>query len=419
MKKAFSLTLVLGLAFNLLAQNYQVKQSDYSQVRISFSTPEVNVTGVNILGNSFTELSLDGFSSQATVGMPALPTLVKNIEVPLGEGLTYTIESMRCDTIAGSVYGLKSAIVPAQPSRSKSDTSRATLKIDNAAYSKNAFCGAPTIELEAIGVARNRNLATIKFNPISWNPVTNQLIVVKSLTVSVKQKNADIAATRKMQQLYASPAFNSSTGVINSIGSKDNYTNAPLRYTIVAHSQFRGALDEFANWKRRQGFLVDLVYTDEANVGSTTTSIKNYLQGLYNNASAEAPAPTYVLFVGDVAQVPAFVMTAYGESQHSDLGYCCWTGNDYLPDCYYGRFSAQNLTQLNPQISKTLMYEQYTFPNPSYLGTAALIAGVDGGYSGDQAYNYGDPAMDYVAKTYVTSANGFTNIVYYKNGELV
>lgn len=415
MKKAFSLTLVLGLAFNLLAQNYQVKQSDYSQVRISFSTPEVNVTGVNILGNSFTELSLDGFSSQTAVGMPALPTLVKNIEVPLGEGLTYTIESMRCDTIAGSVYGLKSAIVPAQPSRSKSDTSRATLKIDNATYSKNAFCGAPTIELEAIGVARNRNLATIKFNPISWNPVTNQLIVVKSLTVSVKQKNADIAATRKMQQLYASPAFNSSTGVINSIGSKDNYTNAPLRYTIVAHSQFRGALDEFANWKRRQGFLVDLVYTDEANVGSTTTSIKNYLQGLYNNASAEAPAPTYVLFVGDVAQVPAFVMTAYGESQHSDLGYCCWTGNDYLPDCYYGRFSAQNLTQLNPQISKTLMYEQYTFPNPSYLSTAALIAGVDGGYSGDNGYKYGDPAMDYVAKTYVTSANGFTNIVYYKN----
>ena len=207
MKKAFSLTLVLGLAFNLLAQNYQVKQSDYSQVRISFSTPEVNVTGVNILGNSFTELSLDGFSSQTAVGMPALPTLVKNIEVPLGEGLTYTIESMRCDTIAGSVYGLKSATVPAQPSRSKSDTSRATLKIDNAAYSKDAFCGAPTIELEAIGVARNRNLATIKFNPISWNPVTNQLIVVKSLTVSVKQKNADIAATRKMQQLYASPAL--------------------------------------------------------------------------------------------------------------------------------------------------------------------------------------------------------------------
>jgi len=415
MKKAFSLTLVLGLAFNLLAQNYQVKQSDYSQVRISFNIPELNVAGVSISGNDFTELTLDGFSSQATVGMPALPTLVKNIEVPLGEGLTYTIESMRCDTVAGSVYGLKSAIVPAQPSRSKSDTSRATLKIDNATYSKDAFCGAPTIELEAIGVARNRNLATIKFNPISWNPVTNQLIVVKSLTVSVKQKNADIAATRKMQHLYASPAFNSSIGVINSIGSKDNYTTAPLRYTIVAHSQFRGALDEFASWKRRQGFLVDLVYTDDANVGGSTSSIRSYLQGLYDNATAEAPAPTYVLFVGDIAQIPAFSLSSYDGPHSSDLSYCCWTGNDYLPDCYYGRFSAQNLTQLTPQISKTLMYEQYTFPDPTYLSTAALIAGVDRGYSGDNAYNYGDPAMDYAAKTYVTSANGFSNIVYYKN----
>ncbi len=415
MKKVYSLALVLGLAFNLMAQNYQVKQSDYSQVRISFSTPELNVTGVNILGSNFSEISLDGFSSQATVGLPALPTLVKNIEVALGDGLTYTIESMYCDTVDGAVYGLKSAIVPAQPSRSKSDTSRATLRMDNAAYNKDAFCGAPTIELEAIGIARNRNLATIKFNPISWNPVTNQLIVVKSLTLCVRQKNADIAATKKMQQLYASPAFNSSIGVINSIGSKDNYNTAPLRYTIVAHSQFRGALDEFANWKRRQGFLVDLVYTDDANVGGSTTSIKNYLQGLYDNASAEAPAPTYVLFVGDIAQIPAFSLSSFDGPHSSDLSYCCWTGNDYLPDCYYGRFSAQNLTQLNPQISKTLMYEQYTFPDPSYLGTAALIAGVDGGSSGDNAYKYGDPAMDYVAKTYVTSANGFNNIVYYKN----
>ena len=174
-------------------------------------------------------------------------------------------------------------------------------------------------------------------------------------------------------------------------------------------------MDDFATWKRRKGFIVDVVYTDDANVGSTTTSIKNYLQGLYDNATTESPAPSYVLFVGDVAQIPAFYLTASGDSHYSDLSYCCWTGNDYLPDCYYGRFSAQNLEQLLPQISKTLMYEQYTFPDDSYLSTAALIAGVDGGYSSDYAYRYADPTMDYIAKTYVTTANGFNNIYYYKN----
>ena len=418
MKKSLILAAMLCLAAFTMAQNCLVKQSDYSQIRLQFNTPQPVVNQTNILKHGFASLTLEGFGLQSAVGQPALPSLVNVVEVPLGDGLTYTVESMVCDTIDGAILGLNDAVVPAQPSRRKSDVSPLTLVMDQAVYGSNAFCGAPLVEIRSIGVARNRNLATVAYNPIRWNPVTNQLIIVKSLTVKIQQHNADIAATKRMQQLYASPAFNSGANVINSLGSKDNFTNAPLRYTIVAHSSFRGALDAFAEWKTRKGFIVDLVYTDDANVGSTTTSIRNYLQGLYNNATATNPAPTYVLFVGDVDQVPAFYLTSSpysSEQQYSDLSYCCWTGNDNLPDCYYGRFSAQNLSQLMPQISKTLMYEQYTFPDPSYLSTAALIAGVDGGYSSDNAYKYGDPAMDYVAKTYVTSANGFSNIVYYKN----
>lgn len=415
MKKILIFAAFICLTTFTMAQPCQVKQSDYNTIRLKFNTSEIMVNQIEMFSQTFTTLAMDGFTSQSAEGLPALPTLVKIIEVPLGDGLTFDIEAMNCDTIDGASFSIGTAIAPAQPSRSKSDNSTPTLVMSQKAYSTDAFCGAPVIQLSPIGIARNRNLATIKFNPIRWNPVTNQLIIVKDVTVSIRQRNADIAATKRMQQLYASPAFNSSSNVINSLGSKDNHTNAPLRYTIIAHSSFRGALDEFAAWKTRKGFLVDLVYTDDANVGSTTSSIKNYLQGLYDNATATSPAPTYVLFVGDIAQVPAFYLTAYGENQYSDLSYCCWTGNDNLPDCYYGRFSAQTLAHLTPQISKTLMYEQYTFPDPSYLSTAALIAGVDGGYSTDNAYRYGDPAMDYVAKTYITAANGFNNIVYYKN----
>lgn len=415
MKKLFIFASLLCLTTLIKAQPCQVKQSDYSQIRLKFDTPELTVAQTSLMKQEFTSLKLKGFALQTAAGKPELPTMVNIIEVPLGDGLKYTVEAIQCDTIDGTEIGIRNEIIPAQPSRRKSDTSPVTLVKDENAYKLNAFYGEPMIELESIGIARNRNLASVKFNPVRWNPVTNQLIVVKSLTVNIQQHNADIAATKRMQQLYASPAFNSSANVINSLGSKDNNTNAPLRYTIVAHSSFRGALDEFAAWKTRKGFLVDLVYTDDANVGSTTSSIKTYLQGLYDNATASSPAPTYVLFVGDIAQVPAFYLTAYGENQYSDLSYCCWTGNDNLPDCYYGRFSAQTLAHLTPQISKTLMYEQYTFPDPTYLNTAALIAGVDRGVSSDNAYRYGDPAMDYVAKTYITTANGFNNIVYYKN----
>ena len=81
-----------------------------------------------------------------------------------------------------------------------------------------------------------------------------------------------------------------------------------------------------------------------------------------------------------------------------------WTTGDNLPDCHYGRFSAQNVSQLTPQVQKTLMYEQYTFNDPTFLDRAVMVAGVDGGNSGDNGYTYGDPAMDYAVTNYVNGA---------------
>lgn len=415
MKKIIAFALLAFLVNIATAQHYQVLNSSYDAVVVSFDAADIDVADIAIDGSNYSLVSMQGFQQQQSVGLPSLPTLPTMIEVPLGDRLTYTIQSMVADTIDGAELGLTLPIAPAQPSVRKSDTASHRLVMDNSAYSANKYCGEPVITLTENGVARSRNLATLTFNPIRWNPVTNQLIIVKRVTVAVTQMNANVEATRRMHKLHANPVFEASLKTINSLAAKDNTTSAPLRYTIVAHSSFRGLLDEFANWKRRIGFIVDLVYTDDAAVGSTTSSIQSYLQGLYDNATAEMPAPTYVLFVGDVAQIPAFYLTAYGESHYSDLSYCCWTGNDNYPDCFYGRFSAQNATQLQPQIDKTLMYEQYTFPDPSYLANAALVAGVDRGATNDNAYKYGDPAMDYVAKEYITADNGFENITYYKN----
>ena len=413
MKKTILLTAIMALACIASAQ-YRVLENGSTNLKIKFSAPQPETSTAKLFGQQYVVLNMNGFAKQTKEGLPTLPTLVTTAEIALCDGLSYNIESMVCDTLDAAALGIDMLIAPAQPTQSKSAPDPTAIVIDKKAYSSDAFLGAPVIELHRIGIARDRNLAHIVFNPVRWNPVKNQVIITREITINVKQHNADIDATRRMKRLHGTPAFGESIKTINAIGPKE-VSNAPIRYTIVAHSSFRGALDEFAAWKRRKGFLVDLVYTDDNNVGSTTSSIKNYLQGLYDNATSTMPAPTYVLFVGDIEQIPAFSHSYSYDSHSSDLDYCCWTGNDNLPDCYYGRFSAKTLAQLEPQISKTMMYEQYTFPDPSYLSNAALIAGVDRGSTGDNAYTYGDPAMDYVAKTYVTTANGFNNIVYYKN----
>lgn len=102
----------------------------------------------------------------------------------------------------------------------------------------------------------------------------------------------------------------------------------------------------------------------------------------------------------------------------TDLYFTSWTSGDKLPDCYQGRFSATDTNTLRSIVEKTLFYERYQFPDDSYLGRAALVAGYDNGYntdSYDNAWRCADPTMDYIACYYVNAANGYNTVYYYKN----
>lgn len=417
MKRVLSL-LMAAMAFISIAkaQNFMLKSSDYNQLQVSLSAsvPEVEMT---TLGNTtFSTLTLRGSVPLMQVGDPMMPLLNRMIEIPLCDSVVVTVNKAYYDTIDGTTLGLDYPIMPAQPSRSKSDHSPFRLYQNTDTYATDAFFGTEWVYVDHIGVARDRNLATLVFAPVRYNPVTRQLIVCKYADVTLTYLHADKAATEHMKAIHGSHAFGAGLNTLNTLPqTKTVRRDAPVVYQIVAHSSFRGALDSLIAWKQRKGFIVQVAYTDDPAVGTTATSIAAYLQGLYDNATATTPAPTYLLIVGDNEQIPAF-SGRYGSSSHiTDLYFTTWTSGDIIPDCYYGRFSAQTVAQLTPQIEKTLMYERYAFADPSFLSRGVLIAGVDGGYSNDYAYRYCDPTMDYLASTYVNAANGFSNVTYYKN----
>ncbi|MPM10003.1 hypothetical protein SDC9_56327 [bioreactor metagenome] len=90
-------------------------------------------------------------------------------------------------------------------------------------------------------------------------------------------------------------------------------------------------------------------------------------------------------------------------SHVTDLYYACYGGSsDNIPDVYYGRFSAQTVAQLTPQINKTLMYEKYTMPSGDYLDTVLMISGVDASY----APTYGNGQINYGTTYYFNAAHG-------------
>jgi hypothetical protein len=191
------------------------------------------------------------------------------------------------------------------------------------------------------------------------------------------------------------------------ITAKDAITTYPVKYLIISDRMFETQLQPFINWKTRKGFKVVTAYTDV--IGNTTTAIKSYILTQYTNGTPTDPAPTYILLVGDVEQIPAFVGTAIHAGSPTDLYYGEMNGGgDVIPDIYYGRFSAQTTAQLQPQIDKTMQYEQYTMPDPSFLQYSVLVAGVDAG----NAPTYGNGQISYAANNYFNSTNGITSHTY-------
>ena len=407
-------TVILCLLASVSIHAQQVSRDTWQSLQVVFNPQELSFGEAALDGQQFTTVTLNGYMTSAAVGAPSLPTFSRLIEVPLCKGFEVKVTEAAYDTI--QLHGAR--LMPTQPSRSKSDTTPVRLVLDSKIYASDAFYGQEEATVEAVGIARDRRLARLQFSPIRYNPVRGQLIVCRHAVVSVRYVAVDKDASISLFNRHHSPAFSIGNGVLNNLYPKSVSTAAPIRYLIVAHSSFRGQLDSFVQWKRRKGYLTDIVYTDSAAVGSTTTSISSFIQSQYTNATASNPAPTFLLIVGDHEQIPAFTGTT--ASDHiTDLYYISWTPGDNIPDCYCGRFSAQNVSQLTPQIEKTLMYEQYTFNDPSFLDRAVLVAGVDGGSSGDYGYTHADPAMDYAATHYINSTQGFAQVRYFKNNTTI
>lgn len=418
MKKSIILMCILSLLlFNSgMAQRsnyYRVTDNSYSDIKISYSIDVQNLQIKNIKTEqgTFSQLSYDGMTPTQNDGQPELPVITNLLEIPLCENIQVNVINSTYETYNLAELGINHPIMPVQPRHPKSEDGPFPFVIDEATYATNSFYGMPLAQSEKVGVLRNINLGNVSIAPFEYNPVTGQLRVCTQLDVEISFVNPNIPRTMEMKTRHGNGLFDGQhCGVINPMntpGFRDEIDNAPIKYLIVAHSMFRGNeyLQDFINWKKRIGYLVEIAYTDDSNVGTTTTTIQNFIKAKYNNATTEDPAPTFVLLIGDVAQIPAF--TGVSDNSHvTDLYYATWTTGDNIPDCYYGRFSAQNVSQLTPQIEKTLMYEQYTMPDPSYLDDAVLVAGTDGNYGPTHA----NGQINYLSGNYVNTTYGFTNV---------
>ena len=414
-------------AVTLVASAQQVVEDNLQCLHVRYETPSLQFTSQALDGHKYLILSLQDYSLGGEVGAPALPILSHYIATPFCTSIEVTVQNALYDTL--TLADANQQLYPLQAPRSKRDTLH-PLAFNHERYATDASYGMPLVKVQPLGVERDRHLALLTFAPLTINPVTGQVVICRSADITINYIGADIDRTLGHYRRYHTPAF-ATTRTLNAPFAKTTTPQAPVSMLIVAgnlsgirHSQ---SLARFVEWKRTQGYLVEVIYSDDL-ASNTTAAITTAIRQRYLDATEATPAPTYLLLIGDHAQLPAFDCNIssdnflrgywYQLDDHiTDHYYSTWT-DDNLRDCFLGRFSATDTNQLNNIINKTLLYERYQFSDDSYLARATLVSGIDRGDTidnRDNAWRCADPTMDYIARYYITADNGFTDVAYYKN----
>lgn len=418
-KAVFALILSMSMAFAGMSRDIDIPGDGRTGLKVGINTYE-QIQFTNALGQIkaykvstdeglFLELVVPGYAATYTPGAPKLPVNRKLIEFPLGA--VPEIKILDYDVVEYELadLGFDLPVIPAQPPAPKSGAAL-PFEYDRDTYSRNAFTANELVSVEVLGMMRGLRIARIDISPVQYNPVSGKIRVYSNIVAKVMFSGADVAATIEKKKLNQAPYFRSAgASLLNykpeSSANRDTLTRYPVKYVIVADPMFQSQLQPFVEWKTRKGFTVVEAYTDDPAVGSTTSSIKAYLQGLYDAGSPADPAPSFVLFVGDVDQIPAWNGNS---SWHvTDLLYVEYTG-DYFPEIYYGRWSANNTGELQPQIDKTLQYEKYTMPDPAYLNEVVMVAGMDAGHGND----WGNGQINYGTENYFNLAHGLSSHTY-------
>ena len=375
----------------------------------TFSFNSIESELVSTEKGDFSVIAMDNSVPGGNVGEPQVPVNRELLAVPFGATPVVTVKNYTVKEYNLSDYGI-GRIYPQQASASKSEKEH-EFAYNEATYSNRGFDESrPIAEVTVMGTMRGVQIGALQLNAVRYDAAANTIRVYNDIEVEVTFENADMELTEKTLVNTYSPYFRTVyAALFNNRAITDIYDEhpdlwaTPVKILVVANRMFESAMQPWLTWKTEKGFILDVNYTD--NIGTTASAIKTFITNKYNQGVAEGQAPTFVIIVGDQNQVPQSQM---GGATHkvTDLYYYAVSGNDYFGDMFHSRFTCETVQEFQNVINKSLMYEQYTMPDPSYLSNVLLIAGWDSTWNP----MVGKPTIQYAMNYYYNAAHGFNNV---------
>ena len=321
----------------------------------SATVVEFNLKGFNLIpvttprGEAFV-IDVEGGTTLLEQGKPDLPKLTASIIIPDQAQMAVRVISSRY---------IDYPFMEIAPSKGDftRDIDPATVPYTyGKAYERDEFFPASQAALTDPYILRDYRGQVLVANPFSYNPITKTLRVYYEMTVEVyadgisqynvlNRKSQPEKTDSEFQQVYEKHFLNAA--------SATRYTQLQEEgnMLIISHGPFIPELQAFKEWKTTIGRNVEIV--DVATIGVNSAAIKTFVANYYNTKGL-----TYLLLVGDHAQIPTITSGVAGLGGPSDPAYGYITGNDHYPEIFVGRFSAESVNHVQTQVNRTITYEK-------------------------------------------------------------
>ncbi len=374
MKRLF-LLLTLALALFVTLNAEQVTVGSYqNEIRLLDSSPShmvmeltlghFNKEAVQINGNTWYNIDLKKEGLTLDAGYPQLPVLARSVIIP---------NTARMElSLVGSEY----LEIPLPIAPSKGNLTR-DIDPDGVPYSFGDIYGGngswPELNsyLTEPFILRDYRGITVRFQPFVYYPATQTLRVYTKLQVALDNTGTDYTNSLSIPKTSYASAF---SGIYENMFLNFGAAKYPSlaeegRILVIKHSMFDATIIPWVEWKRQNGYTVDVV--DVTVAGPTAAQIKTYVQAQYdlNNGLM------FVQLMGDAPQIPTLSSGGGG----SDPSFALCAGADNYPDLYVGRFSAQTVAELQTQVQRSIYYERDIQTGATWLNRGMGIASNEGG----------------------------------------
>ncbi len=369
----------------------------------SFSFSNLIANEVQTEKGMFSNITMEGTYPSGNIGEPSLPAAHQLIAVPYGaQNVTAEVVSYTTTEYKLSDFNIN-RLMPQQPSVRK-DQKPEDIKFayNETAYASKDYSTRNLVDFEILGTMRGIQVGSLTVNPVAYNPAKGSIMVYNNVEVKVSYNDYDKTASynefARTFSPYFAPIYRQMFNWRDNVYDQHpDLWQAPVKMLVIADRMFEESMQEWISWKTIKGFYMDVNYTDQ--IGNTASAIRNFIKSKYDEY-----APTFVIIFGDKNQVAASAIGSDTECV-TDLYYMS-VDNDNFPDIYHSRMCAETVEQMQNIIAKSLLYERYEFPDPSYLNNVLLIAGWD-----DYFCDYiGVPTIQYGMNYYYNAEHGYNEV---------